>query len=526
MPTWTTALVTGASSGIGEAIARELAREGSDLVLVARSKDVLESLAAELRDAHAVEVEVLAADLADDAGIAQVSERLGDDRTPVELLVNNAGFGRSGKFVDLDADDTDKMLRLNISAVTALSRAAIPTMQSRGRGTIINVASLAGMSPTPGMAPYGASKAYDLSFSEALHAELADLGIVVSALCPGFTTTGFQDEADFDSGTIPKQLWQDSATVARAALDGARAGKAVVVPGFNQAVSTLSRLAPSAVLRKGTRLAMARKLPSVPVLPGKAPRHRALITGASRGLGAEFARQLAAGGTHLVLVARTKDDLVGLSEELGSKHGIDVEVLVADLATADGIAATAARLEQTTEPVDLFVNNAGIGSTGPIAKASVDKHLRLIDVNVRAATRLAHAATVAMLERGQGSVINVSSLASFQPTPNASVYGAGKMYFRLLSEAVHEELQGTGVRWLALCPGYTRTDIFEASGGSADDIPPMLLAEVGPVVATALRRLDQPGATTVPVWYNRAVASMTPHLPRKFVRNLAKRLAG
>lgn len=252
----------------------------------------------------------------------------------------------------------------------------------------------------------------------------------------------------------------------------------------------------------------------------------ALITGASRGLGAEFARQLAADHTNLVLVARTAEDLDALATELRDRHGVHVEVLVADLAEAAGIAATAARLERDDSPIDLFVNNAGIGSSGVFVKASVERHLRLIDVNVRGATALAHASAVAMARRGNGGIINVASLASYQAAPGSSVYAAGKAYFRSLSEAMSEELAGTGVRVLALCPGYTRTAIFEASGGSPDDVPAILMAEPDKVVRTALRRLGQPGATTVPVWYNRLIASTTPHLPRIVVRKLAGKLNG
>ncbi len=256
------------------------------------------------------------------------------------------------------------------------------------------------------------------------------------------------------------------------------------------------------------------------------PYTRALITGASRGLGAEFARQIAADGIDLVLVARTASDLDALASEVRDSHGVQVEILAADLLDDGALAVVAKRLAADQAPVDLFVNNAGIGSSGKFASNDLIAHLRLIDLNVRAATRLAHAASGAMVNRGHGGIINVASLASFQSAPGASIYSAGKAYLRSLSEAMFEELIGTGVKVLALCPGFTRTDIFEASGGSPDDVPAMLMAEPEQVVATALRRLEQPGATTVPVWYNRALASTMTHLPRPLVRFAMKQMNG
>ncbi|MFT5222775.1 MAG: short-subunit dehydrogenase, partial [Glaciecola sp.] len=434
------------------------------------------------------------------------------------------GYGRQGAFHTLDAEDQDAMVRLNVHAVTALAHAAIPTMRARRRGGILNVASMVALMPVPQMAVYAATKAYVLSFSEAIHEEVKRYGINVTALNPGFTSTNFQSTADVESSQIPKIMWMDAEPVAKAGLDAVAKNKAVVAPGSNVVMAGLSRVTPSVLLRKGVNAMMQHELPGKPSRPAPATRERALITGASRGLGAEFARQLAAGGSHLVLTARTATDLEGLAAELRTTHHVDVEVLVADLAERDGVALVAARLAAAESPIDLFINNAGIGSTGPLAKGDLADHTRLIDVNIRAATTLAHAATATMVARGNGSVINVASLASYLAAPGASIYSAGKAYLRFLSEGVHEELQGTGVRMLALCPGFTRTNIFEASGGSPDDIPSLLMGEPAKVIATCLTRLDQPGATTVPVWYDRALASASGHLPRALVRKVAHKM--
>lgn len=225
-------MVTGASSGIGDAFARRLAAEGTHLVVAARDADRLDSLAAELRDRHGVEVEVLAADLSTEAGRAAVEQRLDDRDRPVDLLVNNAGFGTTGDLVDLDLDAEDQQVQVNVVAVLRLTHAALPGMVMRGRGAVVNVASLAGLYPTPGTATYGATKAFVCSLTDALHEELRGTGVTATSVLPGFTRTEFQDRANWrPQGYLPDAIWMTPDEVAAAALDGAAAGRARVVPG-------------------------------------------------------------------------------------------------------------------------------------------------------------------------------------------------------------------------------------------------------------------------------------------------------
>ena len=232
-PRWRAAVVTGASSGIGDAVARRLATEGTHLVVVARDVERLESLASELRDRHAVEVEVLAADLATEAGRATVEHRLDDRDRPVDLLVNNAGFGTTGDLVDLDPDAEDQQVQVNVLAVLRLTRAALPGMVMRGRGAVVNIASLAGLYPTPGTATYGATKAFVCSLTDALHEELRGTGVTATSVLPGFTRTEFQERANWrPQGYLPDAAWMTADQVAAAALDGAAAGRARVVPGL------------------------------------------------------------------------------------------------------------------------------------------------------------------------------------------------------------------------------------------------------------------------------------------------------
>jgi short-subunit dehydrogenase len=224
------AFVTGASSGIGEAFARRLALEGWDLVLVARRGEVLERLAAELRDRHPTRVEVLVADLAADADVARVEQALRDD-VRLELLVNNAGFGTQGRFHDLPAEPEVRMARLHVEAVLRLTHAALPGMVARGRGAVVNVSSGLGFVPAPYYATYGATKAFVNSFSEALAEELRGSGVSVQVLCPGFTRTEFQRRAGMDASRIPDFLWQSPEDVVAESLAALQRGTVVCVPG-------------------------------------------------------------------------------------------------------------------------------------------------------------------------------------------------------------------------------------------------------------------------------------------------------
>jgi short-subunit dehydrogenase len=237
-----TALVTGASSGIGADRARELAARGHGVTLVARREDRLQALAGELRDAHGVRAEVLACDLADPEARDALPGRIAALGLTVEVLVNNAGYGSAGRFVALDAAKETGQVRLNCEAVVALTHAFAPGMVERGRGAILVVASSAGFQPLPGQATYGASKAFALSFAEALHGELGVHGIAVTALCPGPVHTEFMEVADATelASSAPGFAWVDSDECARQAVDGLVKNRRVVVPGLAIKVATLA----------------------------------------------------------------------------------------------------------------------------------------------------------------------------------------------------------------------------------------------------------------------------------------------
>jgi uncharacterized protein len=223
------ALVTGASSGIGEAMASALGDAGVALVLVARRRDRLEALAARYEG-----TEVLAADLTTAKGLDAVVARLEDRSRPIDLLVNNAGFGSSGDFVSIDADRLDDEISLNVRALTRLSRAALVPMIERRRGWLLNVSSVASFQPAPKLAVYAATKAFVTSLTESLHEELRGTGVSATALCPGLTRTEFQQVSSTERAgeRYPGVAWMGAESVARAGLADCARGRAVSVPGL------------------------------------------------------------------------------------------------------------------------------------------------------------------------------------------------------------------------------------------------------------------------------------------------------
>ena len=246
-----TALVTGASSGIGQRLATLLAGDGRDLVILARRTDLLEALATQLREEHKVSVEVLTADLTSPAGLAAAEARLSDPDRPIELLVNNAGFGSSGSFADLPAGTAEDQIRLNVTAVVRLTHAALPGMLQRGHGGVLNVSSVAGFVPSPGAATYGATKAFVTSFSENLSAEVKHRGVHVTALCPGFTRT---ERGDLLASGPAGLAWLGADKMARAGLDAVAAGRVLTVPGAQyKSVVSLTRVVPRGVLRAAAK---------------------------------------------------------------------------------------------------------------------------------------------------------------------------------------------------------------------------------------------------------------------------------
>lgn len=244
-----TSLVTGATAGIGHEFARRLAARGDDLVLVARDTARLDEVAADLRSTYGVQTEVLAADLTDAAQLATVEARLADRERPVDLLVNNAGFGLKGSFLDNDIETEQRQQDVLVRAVLRLTHAALGGMVERRRGGVINVSSVAAFLPR---GTYSAAKAWVNSFSAWAHNEYGDRGVTVMALCPGFVKTEFHQRLGVDrEATAPRALWLDPERLVRDALADFDRGKPLSIPSKRyKAIVTATRLVPRAMLQR------------------------------------------------------------------------------------------------------------------------------------------------------------------------------------------------------------------------------------------------------------------------------------
>ncbi len=245
-------LVTGASSGIGADIARELAGRGHQVVLVARSEESLRDLADEI-GSESVPAHVLPTDLADRAERAALLDRVGELGLTVDVLVNNAGYSTLGKVAEADPDEEMDMVEVDVLAIQDLCTRALPGMVERGRGAVLNVASTAAFQPLPGQASYAAAKSFVLSYTLSLAGELSGTGVTATCLCPGPVKTGFAERAGFDEGdfdsALPKVMWVTSEEVARYAVKELDKGSLIAIPGLaNQMGARFSQIAPRRVL--------------------------------------------------------------------------------------------------------------------------------------------------------------------------------------------------------------------------------------------------------------------------------------
>lgn len=248
-------LITGASSGIGEALAQLCGERHFDVVLVARRKEKLNEIAIELRQKFSVEAEVIVADLTVKEQLKEVEERI--DKGDIDILINNAGFGSSGPFVELDLETQLNLIDLNVKALVALSRYAAVHMVKKQKGTIVNISSLASYQPMTGSSVYGAAKSFVTSFSHALREELSSSGVNVLVVCPGMTHTEFFERSQWIESkkgeSYPPFIWQTSMDVAKATFEGIDKQKGVVIPGLlNKSIAALTSSLPGTVTRKMT----------------------------------------------------------------------------------------------------------------------------------------------------------------------------------------------------------------------------------------------------------------------------------
>jgi uncharacterized protein len=254
---------------------------------------------------------------------------------------------------------------------------------------------------------------------------------------------------------------------------------------------------------------------------GGASARTVLITGATSGIGAAFARQLAAQGHRLVLVARDTERLTAVADELSAKHHVDTAVLPADLATAAGCGPVEERLAALDDPIDLLVNNAGATLNRSFLKSTADDEDRLLGLNVHAVMRLTHAALPGMVARRRGGIINVSSVSGFAAVMPGSTYPASKAWVMHFSEAIGLAVRQYGVRVMALAPGYTRTEFHDRAGIDMTKTPPWLWLDADDVVRDGLRDLIRGRLVSVPDWkYKTAVFAMR-HAPRRLLHRVS-----
>jgi short-subunit dehydrogenase len=249
-------LVTGASSGIGEALARRLALDRHDLVLTARRADRLEALAHELQAAHGIRAHVIPADLSRPGTPTDLVRQIEDRGLTVHWLVNNAGFGTGGRFDELPVEGELQEIRLNVAAPVELTGRLLPGMVARGRGVVMNVSSMAGFGPMPFSATYAATKAFLLSFSEALSVEVSGTGVHIVCVCPGFTRTEFQQKAKIDTSALPSFAWMSAETVADQAVRAATRSGVLVNGTMNNLTTVFMRLAPRSLVARVAAAAM------------------------------------------------------------------------------------------------------------------------------------------------------------------------------------------------------------------------------------------------------------------------------
>jgi short-subunit dehydrogenase len=250
------------------------------------------------------------------------------------------------------------------------------------------------------------------------------------------------------------------------------------------------------------------------------------VTGATAGIGAAFARRLAADGYHLVLVARDGQRLADAAAELTDRHTVPVHVLPADLSTDDGCAAVERRLADLAEPIDLLVNNAGISLNRSFLRSTIADEARLLRLNVHAVMRLTLAVLPGMVERGRGTVINVSSVAGFGAIMPGSTYPASKAWVTNFSESVGQSTRPFGVQVMALCPGYTRTEFHQRADINVSKMPEWLWLSADDVVHDALRDLGKGKFVSVPDWRYKVAVFGLRHAPRGLLRAVASDTRG
>jgi uncharacterized protein len=511
-------LVTGASQGIGAEYARTLAEKGMNVVIVARGQDKLDALAQELQRDYGVKVQAVAADLSHPDGLEAVKQAT--QNLEVGMLVNNAGTWQFGSFLENDIQKDVKSIALNVEAPMALTHHFAGKMGERGKGGVINVGSGAALHGVPGQAAYSATKGFLQNFSEALHAELKPKGINVLITDPG-PVIG-EASSVYDQSKVPLQ----KVNARQVALDSLKqiGGSSTTIPGWMNklAMGIALRVMPRDMLASIAGYILESATPAnheskpvakaEPVVAFSSRDSRksitdpflreygpwGVVTGSSRGLGAEYAEQLAKKGMNVVLVARSEDKLNGLASHLKETYGVAVKVVPADLSTSEG----RARVSSQTQDLDigLLINNAGSWQFGSFLENDLNRDQQAVALNSASPLELCHAFGKRMAARGGGGIINVGSGAALHGVPGQATYSATKGFMQNLTEALHKELKPAGVKVMITDPGPI---IGEASSAYDQSKVPMQKLQPKDVVLDSLNHLGDSGSARIPGWFNR-----------------------
>jgi short-subunit dehydrogenase len=529
------ALITGAASGLGASFAGRLARAKFDLVLVDRQADRVQERADELADRFAVKTHVIVHDLMLPGAAASIYAQCDALGHSIDLLVNNAGFHLNRFFHELPWSEIEENLQLLLIVVLKLTHLFLPGMIQKKWGRIINVASVSGFMPGGvQLATYNAAKTFLIPFSEALDFELQPTGVRVTAVCPGFMRTDLFVSSGITevSDSVPRFMWTEPDYVADRGFRAAMKGIPVYIPGLvNRAIVTAAKFAPRKLLRARSRIfhrAEHSRLASSStstVADASPPRQVALVTGATSGIGASLTTILAEAGFDIILVARREELIKRRSSELTGRYGTKTYGIVQDLTDPHAVEAILVQCKAFHRPIDLLVNNAGYPLTELFHRMSWPEVQAALQIYVMSVVQLTHALLPGMLSSGWGKIINIASMAAFEPgSYRSSLYSSSKAFVTTFSESIAAELQGTGVSVTAVCPGFTKSEWTGKNKLQNASVPDLLWMESDEVARAgldaAMRGVPLKIVGTFPL---RIISMMFQLAPRRFVGSFLSR---
>ena len=528
------ALVTGAASGLGASFASRLARANFDLVLVDRQAERVQERADELADRFGTKTQVIVQDLTRPGAATDIRAQCDVIGVSIDLLVNNAGFHLNKCFHELPWSQIEDNLQLLLTVVLELTHLVLPGMIQQKWGRIINVASMSGFMPGGvRLATYNATKTFLIPFSEALNFELRPTGVRVTAVCPGFMRTDLFVNSSLTgvSDSVPNFMWTEPDRVADGGFRAVMKGIPVYVPGLvNRAIVTAAKFIPRKLLRERTRIfhrAEHKKLASSTptAVSGSTLQRVALVTGATTGIGASFSTILAKEGFDIILVARREEMIKQRASELANSYGVKTHGIVQDLTDPHAVEAILAQCKAIGRPVDVLVNNAGYPLTELFHRMTWAEVEAALQIYVISVVRLTHALLPGMISRGWGKVINIASMAAFEPgSYRSSLYSSSKAFVTTFSESIAAELKGTGVSVTAVCPGFTKTEWTARNKLQNASVPNLLWMESDEVARAgfdaAMRGAPLSIVGTFPL---RIISTMFQLAPRRFVGSFLSR---